>query len=96
MVGQFIWQDDDQESLVMPHKSGESFLCFLPKVEKAKSAKAVPQLNTSSMIVESEKRIKLKTPDELLEVLKDQCVVRVTICDRNSVFFYFIPWLNYT
>ncbi|KAB1208938.1 Protein OS-9 [Morella rubra] len=61
------FKDDDQESLVMPHKSGESFLCFLPKVEKAKSAKAVPQLNTSSMIVESEKRIKLKTPDELLE-----------------------------
>ncbi|KAL4654224.1 hypothetical protein ACB092_01G362400 [Castanea dentata] len=68
--------DDDQESVVMPNKNGENFLCFLPKVEKAKSGKPVTQHNTSNMIVESEKRIKLKTPDELLEALKDRCLSR--------------------
>ncbi|KAE8690964.1 Protein OS-9-like protein [Hibiscus syriacus] len=51
----------------MPNKDGQNFLCFLPKVEKAKTLKPVTQQNTSSMIVESEKRVKLKTPDELLE-----------------------------
>ncbi|KAA8535197.1 hypothetical protein F0562_030200 [Nyssa sinensis] len=68
--------DDDQESIVMPNKNGEKFLCFLPKVEKSKTGKPVPQQNTSSLIVETEKQIILKTPDELLEVLKDQCFVR--------------------
>ncbi|KAJ4842885.1 hypothetical protein Tsubulata_013839 [Turnera subulata] len=52
--------------------------CFSPvkRVEKAKSGKPVTQLNTSSMIVETEKRIKLKTPDELLDVLKGSCFIR--------------------
>ncbi|KAL0358354.1 UNVERIFIED_CONTAM: protein OS-9 [Sesamum angustifolium] len=68
--------DDDQESIVMPNKNGEKFLCFLPKMEKSKSGKIVAQQNISSMIVESETRMKLKTPDELLEVLKDRCFIR--------------------
>ncbi|XP_062149611.1 protein OS-9 homolog isoform X1 [Alnus glutinosa] len=68
--------DHDQESLIMPDKNGEHFLCFLPKVEKAKSGKPVTQHNISSMIVETEKRIKMKTPDELLEGLKDLCFIR--------------------
>uniref|UniRef100_A0A2P2JV18 Protein OS-9 homolog n=3 Tax=Rhizophora mucronata TaxID=61149 RepID=A0A2P2JV18_RHIMU len=68
--------DDGQESVVMPNKNGEKFLCFLPKVERAKSRKPVNRLNMSSMIVETEKRVKVKTPDELLEVLKDQCFMR--------------------
>ncbi|KAA3486046.1 protein OS-9-like protein [Gossypium australe] len=66
--------DDGQESVVMPNKDGNNFLCFLPKVGKAK--KSVTHQNTSSMIVETEKRVKLKTPDELLEVLKNQCFIR--------------------
>ncbi|KAE8678788.1 Protein OS-9-like protein [Hibiscus syriacus] len=57
--------DDGQESVVMPNKDGKNFLCFLPKVEKAK--KTVTHQNNSSLIVETEKRVKLKTPDELLE-----------------------------
>jgi len=73
-------QDDDQESIVIPNKNGENYLCFLPKVEKAKSEKPITQLNISSMIVETEERVKLKTPDELLEVLKGSCFVRVSIC----------------
>ncbi|XP_012081137.1 protein OS-9 homolog [Jatropha curcas] len=68
--------DDNQESMVVPNKNGENFLCYLPKVEKARSGKSLNQLNVSSMIVETEKRVKLKTPDELLEVFKDQCFVR--------------------
>jgi len=68
--------DDDQESVIMPDKNGVNFLCFLPKVEKAKSGKPVTQHNISSMVVETEKRIKMKTPDELLEVLKDRCIIR--------------------
>jgi protein OS-9 len=72
-------QDDDQESMVMPNKNGENYICFLPKVVKAKSEMPLTQLNVSSLIVETEKRVKLKTPDELLEELKDSCLVRVSI-----------------
>ncbi|KAF8407182.1 hypothetical protein HHK36_006308 [Tetracentron sinense] len=68
--------DDDQESLVMSNKNGQKFLCFLPRVEKTKSGKSVTQHNTSNLIVESEERVKLKTPDELLEQLKDRCYAR--------------------
>ncbi|XP_073132469.1 protein OS-9 homolog [Henckelia pumila] len=68
--------DDDQESIVMPNRSGEKFRCFLPKVEKFKSGKLLSQHNISSMIMESETRNKIKTPDELLEVLKDRCFIR--------------------
>lgn len=60
----------------MPNKDGQKFLCFLPKVVKLKTGKPVNQQNTSSVIVETEKRLKLKTPDELLEVLKDRCFIR--------------------
>lgn len=72
-------QDEDQESVFMPNKNGKNYLCYLPKVEKSKSGKPSIQVNMSSMIVESEKRVKLKTPDELLEALKEQCFVRVRI-----------------
>ncbi|XP_004488513.1 protein OS-9 homolog [Cicer arietinum] len=68
--------DDDQESIVVPDKNGHKFICYLPKVEKEKSGKPVMQHNVSSMIVETEKRIKQKTPDELLEVLKGPCFIR--------------------
>ncbi|KZV27428.1 protein OS-9 [Dorcoceras hygrometricum] len=60
----------------MPNNNGEKFLCFLPKVEKSKSGKLLSQHNISSMIMESETRNKIKTPDELLEVLKDRCFIR--------------------
>lgn len=70
-------QDDGQESMVMPNKDGDKFLGFLPKVEKSKSEKPISLQNTSSVIVEAEKHVKLKTPDELLEILKDRCFIRV-------------------
>lgn len=84
-MAKFVFQDDDQESVIMPNKNGQKFLCFLPKVEKAKTGKPVTQQNTSSMIVETEKRVKLKTPDELLEVIKERCFVRVSIYHPKSV-----------
>jgi protein OS-9 len=68
--------DDDQESVLMPSKNGQNYLCFLPKVEQEKTGKPVIQMNTSNMIVESDKRLTLKTPDELLELLKGPCFVR--------------------
>lgn len=68
--------DDDQESLILPNKDGQKFLCYIPKEEKAKSGKPVSPYNTSSLILGTEKEVKLKTPDELLEVLKDQCLAR--------------------
>ncbi|RAL50135.1 hypothetical protein DM860_007809 [Cuscuta australis] len=68
--------DDDQEAVVMPNNKGEKFLCFLPKVHNSKSSKLVSQQNTSSLILETEKHIKPKTPDELLDVLKDACLLR--------------------
>ncbi|XP_061950977.1 protein OS-9 homolog isoform X1 [Populus nigra] len=83
--------DDDQESIVIPNKNGENYLCFLPKVEKAKSEKPITHLNISSMIVETEERVKLKTPDELLEVLKGSCFVRqegwwsYELCYQNKI-----------
>ncbi|XP_021741834.1 protein OS-9 homolog [Chenopodium quinoa] len=67
---------DDQESVFMPNEDGKNYLCFLPKIEKPKSGKPVSQYNTSGMIMESEKRMKVKTPDELLEVLEGQCFLR--------------------
>lgn len=75
----FVIQDDDQEAVVMPNKKGEKFLCFLPKVHNSKSSKLFSHQNTSNLILETEKHIKLKTPDELLEVLKDICLIRVSI-----------------
>lgn len=68
--------DADQESVVMPKKNGDKFLCYLPKVEKSKSEKPTVRENTTSLILETEKRFKLKTPDELLEAYKDQCFIR--------------------
>lgn len=68
--------DDDQESVVMPNQNGEKFQCYLPKFEESKYGKSIPQQNMSSLIMETEKQVKLKTPDELLEVLKDRCFIR--------------------
>ncbi|KAK9098534.1 hypothetical protein Syun_025579 [Stephania yunnanensis] len=68
--------DDDQESLTISHKNGQKFLCYLPRVEKAKAGKSISQKNISTMIIEMDRRVKLKTPDELLEVLKEECLYR--------------------
>ncbi|KAJ8634913.1 hypothetical protein MRB53_009180 [Persea americana] len=68
--------DEDQESMLMTNKSGQRFLCYLPMVEVTKTGKPIAQQNMSSLIVESDRRIKPKTPDELMEVLTEQCLLR--------------------
>ncbi|CAI0542638.1 unnamed protein product [Linum tenue] len=85
--------DEDQESVVMPDTNGRSYICYLPKIEKAKSEKPVNQVNITSMIVETERRLKLKTPDELLEVFKGKCLVRVSICFPSSNEISFLHFL---
>ncbi|CAA7407522.1 unnamed protein product [Spirodela intermedia] len=51
-----------QESIVMSKKDGQQYLCYLPLIEEIKSP-----------VVGSDKRTKLKKPDEYMEVLKDRC-----------------------
>lgn len=68
--------DDDQEAVVMPNNKGEKFLCYLPKEHNSKSSKLVSQQNMSSLVLETEKHTKPKTPDELIDVLKDVCLIR--------------------
>nr|CAD1831832.1 unnamed protein product [Ananas comosus var. bracteatus] len=71
-----ILQENGQESVVMTNKEGQNYMCFLPKEEETKTVRSIIQQNSSNVIVESDRRIKLKTPDELLDVLKDQCFYR--------------------
>lgn len=68
--------DEDQESMMMTNKKGHSFLCFLPMIDETKTEKPNTQHNMSKLIVESDRRIKLKTPDELMEVLTERCLLR--------------------
>ncbi|OAY62638.1 protein OS-9 homolog isoform X2 [Ananas comosus] len=68
--------ENGQESVVMTNKEGQNYMCFLPKEEETKTVRSIIQQNSSNVIVESDRRIKLKTPDELLDVLKDQCFYR--------------------
>ncbi|KAI3906087.1 hypothetical protein MKW92_029882 [Papaver armeniacum] len=68
--------NDDQESLVMSNEEGKKYMCFLPSVEKPKAESSVAQRNSSNSIVESERSVRLKTPDELLENLKGPCFIR--------------------
>ncbi|XP_047337988.1 protein OS-9 homolog isoform X1 [Impatiens glandulifera] len=71
-----FYPDENQESVVMSNKNGDKFVCYLPKVEKSKSGKLVIQQNTSALVLETEKRVKMKTPDELLDLLKEICLIR--------------------
>ncbi|MCL7026758.1 hypothetical protein MKW94_017323 [Papaver nudicaule] len=68
--------NDDQESLVMSNVEGRKYICFLPSVEKPKADNSVAQNNSSNSLVESERQVRLKTPDELLEDLKGPCFYR--------------------
>ncbi|KAL0910218.1 hypothetical protein M5K25_021175 [Dendrobium thyrsiflorum] len=68
--------DNEQESLVMTNKEGQSFICFLPVVEETKPLKPVSQPNSTSLILETDQRIKQKTPDELIEGIKEKCIYR--------------------
>jgi protein OS-9 len=63
--------------LVTSHE-GKRYTCFMP-VEETKAMKSMVPQNATNVIIESERRITPKEPDELLEVLKDQCFYRVSM-----------------
>ncbi|KAH0925477.1 hypothetical protein HID58_017733, partial [Brassica napus] len=67
---------DNLESMVMLDKQGRRFLCFLPKEEESTTGWASTQQNMSTVLMETDKQLKLKTPDELLQPLNDQCLLR--------------------
>ncbi|KFK22708.1 hypothetical protein AALP_AAs49083U000300 [Arabis alpina] len=67
---------DNLESMVMLDKNGRRFLCYLPKEEKETSGWTSTQQNISSVMMEAEKLVKLKTPDELLQPLTETCLLR--------------------
>ncbi|CAN6449930.1 unnamed protein product [Victoria cruziana] len=62
--------------MVMSYQNGTKYNCFLPKVEEKKDAHSVAQQNSSTMVMEADRRLKLKTPDEILDKLKGQCLFR--------------------
>ncbi|KAH7671902.1 protein OS-9 protein [Dioscorea alata] len=67
--------DNEQESVAMTNKEGKHYACYLPLVEEIKTVKTISQQNSSNIILETDKRAKLKTPDELIDVLHD-CLFR--------------------
>ncbi|XP_078443953.1 ER lectin-like protein [Wolffia australiana] len=54
---------EGQESMMMTRKEGQKYMCYLPLVDHVK-------VSTTG----SEKRTKVKKPDEYLEPLKDRCI----------------------
>jgi len=67
--------ENGQESVPMASHEGKHYTCFLP-VEETKTMKSILPQNATNVIIESDRRIKPKEPDELLEPLKDQCFYR--------------------
>ncbi|XP_078168425.1 ER lectin-like protein [Carex rostrata] len=69
--------ENGQESVIMKNKDGISYNCYLPIKEETKTVKTGAYMqNLSSALIENDKKI-LKTPDELLDVLKDEpCLYR--------------------
>ncbi|GLJ36795.1 hypothetical protein SUGI_0742160 [Cryptomeria japonica] len=68
--------DPGQESVLMTDREGQKFECFLPKTDVYKDAKDSNEQYSSSVTLAKDRQIKTKTPDELLEALKDQCFLR--------------------
>ncbi|XP_003563310.2 protein OS-9 homolog [Brachypodium distachyon] len=64
-----------QESEAMTNHEGKHYTCFLP-VQETKTMKSIIPQNATNVIIESDRRVKPKEPDELLEILKDQCFYR--------------------
>lgn len=83
-------QDDDLEAIILPNKEGLKFLCYLPKVTKPKDLTPVGQHNSSSVGMEIEKKLNLKTPDELLDGLNNICLLRVSNYGLLEVFLNFL------
>ncbi|CAN8275518.1 unnamed protein product [Cochlearia groenlandica] len=67
---------DNLESMGMVDKKGRRYVCYLPKEEESNSGWTSTQHNVSTMMMETEKHVKLKTPDELLQPLNENCLIR--------------------
>ncbi|CAH2079456.1 unnamed protein product [Thlaspi arvense] len=82
---------DNLESMVMLDKQGRKYLCFLPKEEESTSGWTSTQQNVSTVMMETDKQIKLKTQDELLQPLTEKCLLRqegwwsYEFCHQGSV-----------
>uniref|UniRef100_A0A0D6R9F1 Protein OS-9 homolog n=1 Tax=Araucaria cunninghamii TaxID=56994 RepID=A0A0D6R9F1_ARACU len=68
--------DPGQESIMMADGDGQRFECFLPKIDENKDVENVNEKYSSSVTLATDRQTKTKTPDELLEVMKDQCFLR--------------------
>jgi protein OS-9 len=75
----------------MANHEGKHYMCFLP-VEETKTMKSILPQNATNIIIESDRRIKPKEPDELLEPLKDQCFYRVS---RQHFSLCIVQIMNY-
>ncbi|KAJ4768238.1 Protein OS-9 [Rhynchospora pubera] len=78
--------ENGQESVVMKIKDGASYNCYLPITQETKTMKTGAFLqNSSNALLENDKKI-LKTPDELLDVLKDEaCLYRdIWLCSFDK------------
>lgn len=90
-------QGDTLESVVMLDKQGRKYLCFLPKEEESTTGWTSTQQNVSTVMMETEKQqVKLKTPDELLQLLNEKCLVRVSTENRADSMFFLNQLLNYS
>eukprot|EP00249_Psilotum_nudum_P010590 c22634_g1_i1 orf=174-1106(+) len=71
-----IHKDPDQEMIVMTGVDGSKYECILPNLpQEHKIKNDDAQQNTSSINLPKDRR-KQKTPNDLLDVLKDQCFLR--------------------
>ncbi|KAI0502215.1 hypothetical protein KFK09_017162 [Dendrobium nobile] len=68
--------DNELESVVMTNKQGQNYVCFLPMVDEIKPAKPIVHPNSTSIILDTDRRITQKTPNELIDAIKDKCFYR--------------------
>jgi protein OS-9 len=71
-------QENGYESIPIASHEGKHYTCFLP-VDETKIMKSIDPQNATNVIIESDRRIKPKERNELLEPLNDQCFYRVSI-----------------
>ncbi|OEL27873.1 Protein OS-9-like protein [Dichanthelium oligosanthes] len=86
--------ENGQESVPMTSHEGKRYMCFLP-VEETKTMKSILPQNATNVIIESDRRIKPKEPDELLELLKDQCFYRGIKSDYCAILMQHEGWWSY-
>ncbi|KAH9322309.1 hypothetical protein KI387_016948, partial [Taxus chinensis] len=68
--------DPGQESMMMTGRDGQRFECFLAKTDENTDDINFREHYSSGVTLAKDRQTKIKTPDELLEVLKDQCFLR--------------------